>query len=114
MKMMATIIVNGMLALLWSTQVYAFAACHLAEAMGNAGKAQAYGETGYSKEMLQYAKESLVHAKEAKNEYGEDNKHMDQAIKSLEEVIKHASMNRPKIAAKHAEDALSHMRDSCR
>ena len=60
------------------------------------------------------SKESLAHAKEAKNEYGEDNKHMDQAIKSLEEVIKQASLNYPKITAKHAEDALSHMRDSCR
>jgi hypothetical protein len=114
MKMMTTIIVTGMLALLSSTQVYAFAACHVAEAMGHAGKAQAYAEMGNTKGALQYAKESLAHAKEAKNEYGGDNKHMDQAIKSLEVVIKQASLNYPKITAKHAEDALSHMRDSCR
>ena len=114
MKMIATIIVAGWLVLFSSTQVYAFAACHVAEAMGHAGKAQVYGEMGHSKEALQFTKESLMHAKEARNEYGKDNKHMDQTIKYLEEAIKHASMNRPKIAAKYAEDALRHMRDSCR
>ncbi|HBZ30353.1 MAG TPA: metal-binding protein SmbP [Nitrosomonas nitrosa] len=114
MKLIIAVIVTGSLILSSSTQAYAFAACHVAEAMGHAGKAQVYGELEHAKEALQYAKESLVHAKEARNEYGKDNKHMDQTIKYLEEAIKHASMNNPKIAAKYAENALRHMRDSCR
>ncbi len=39
---------------------------------------------------------------------------MDEAIKFLEEAIKYAGVNEPDIAARNTEEAIKHIRDSCR
>jgi Small metal-binding protein len=82
---------------------------HTAEAMEHAGMAQAHGEDGHAKVLLQHAEESLKHAQAAEKQYADQHMRMTESVKHLKEAIEHAKMGHADVATKHVQQALTEM-----
>ena len=102
---------NSMLAVFWVTIflilgsyfAYAFAysgQSHMAQALM---QAEAAAEASDGKSIAQHAEDALTHAKSA-------DRHLDAAIKSLEETIEHGNQGHIYSAKKAAIEAKTHLR----
>jgi hypothetical protein len=81
-------------------------------ALEHASKAQAHGDDGRTKEMLEHAEESLRHARASEKQHAEQREHMAEAVKHLEKAIDHGKAGHGRVANKHIGDALVEIRKS--
>ena len=81
-------------------------------ALEHAAKAQAHGDDGRTKEMLEHAEESLRHARAAEKVHAEQRGHMSEAVKHLEQAIEHGKAGHSRVANKHVHDGLTEIRKS--
>jgi hypothetical protein len=84
----------------------------MAYALEHTAKAQAHGDDGRTKELMEHAEEGLRHARASEKRHAEQRGHMAEAVKHLEQAIEHGKAGHSRVANKHVSDALVEIRKS--
>jgi hypothetical protein len=84
----------------------------MAYALEHTAKAQAHGDDGRIKELMEHAEEGLRHARASEKRHAEQRGHMAEAVKHLEQAIEHGKAGHSRVANKHVSDALVEIRKS--